>query len=111
LLLSLQGDPEGRLIMGDLTRSEGITPANSARALTEALSAQHIFHGMLGRVYERMGGEDFLFEWAQDNPGRFLTMLASSTPSVAPTQGITGDVTLHVHATLAPTELDVVSEQ
>ena len=74
--------------------------------IKQALSAQHAIHGMMGRVFERLGGEDFMFEWAQDNPGRFLGMLVKATPGLAPTQGLQGDVHLHVHNTLGPSELD-----
>ncbi len=82
-----------------------------AHDVTEVLSSQHALHGMFGRVFERLGGEDFLYEWAEDNPGRFLSMMTRMTPGLAPTQGLGGDVQLHVHATLAPTQLDVVSDQ
>ena len=79
--------------------------------LNEVLDQQHVLHGAFGRVYDRLGGEEFLYGWAEDNPGRFLSMLVKMTPAVQPTAGIQGDVHLHVHAALAPTELDVVSEQ
>ncbi len=83
----------------------------SVSDVRQALSAQHAIHGMFGSVFERLGGEEFLLEWAQDNPGRFLGMLTRMTPGLAPTTGLQGDIELHVHATLAPTELDVVSDQ
>jgi hypothetical protein len=83
----------------------------TAEQVRELLANQHVLHGMFGRVFERLGGEDFLMEWAEDNPGRFLSMLVKMTPTVQPTTGHVGDVHLHVHHSLAPTELDVVSEQ
>jgi hypothetical protein len=83
----------------------------SAAQVRELLANQHVLHGMFGRVFERMGGEEFLLDWAQDNPGRFLSMLVKMTPTVQPTTGVQGDVHLHVHHSLAPTELDVVAEQ
>ena len=72
----------------------------------QALSAQHAIHGMMGRVFERLGGEDFMYEWALDNPGRFLGMLVKATPGLAPTQGMQGDINLTVNQNLISTSLD-----
>ncbi len=80
--------------------------STSVAQIKAALAGQHAIHGMLGRVFERLGGEDFMFEWAQNNPGRFLNMMVKATPSIAPTEGLVGDVHLHVHQSLVPTKLD-----
>jgi hypothetical protein len=75
--------------------------------LASALGAQHAMHGLFGNVFMRLGGEDFVYEWARDNPGRFITLLTKMTPGLMPTSGVQGDVHLHVHQTLVPTELDI----
>jgi hypothetical protein len=74
--------------------------------LAGALGAQHAMHGLFGNVFLRLGGEDFIYEWARDNPGRFITLLTKMTPGLMPTAGHQGDVHLHVHQTLVPTDLD-----
>ena len=81
------------------------------RDVAGELSQQHAIHGMFGRVFDRLGGEEFLFDWAQENPGRFITLMTQMAPRVAPTSAIQGDVTIQVNAALKPTELDVVSDQ
>jgi len=75
-------------------------------AIREHLEQQHPLHGMLGRVYERVGGEDRVVEWADENFGGFLKLMMASTPSLQPMNHVQGDVHLHVHHALAPTELD-----
>lgn len=76
-----------------------------------ALEGQHAIHGVFGRVFDRLGGEEFLYDWAEENPGRFITLIVGMTPNLTPMNSVQGDVHLHVHASLQPTELDVVSEQ
>ena len=75
-------------------------------AIRQQLETQHPIHGMLGRVYERVGGEDMVVEWAEENPGAFIRLFIGTTPSMQPMNHVQGDVHLHVHHALAPTELD-----
>ena len=82
------------------------SPDGLSREVTHALENQHAIHGLFGRVFERMGGEEFLFQWAQENPSRFLTLLTKMTPTLTPMSGIQGDVNVHVHQSLIPTQLD-----
>ena len=72
----------------------------------EVLHSQHAIMGIFGNVFERLGGEDWLFEWAQDNPTKFITLMTKMVPTLQPTQGLQGDVKLIVHPTLVPSELD-----
>lgn len=76
----------------------------------QALEGQHAIHGIVGAVFERCGGEDFMYEWAVDHPGQFIKLLCSMTPGMAPTQGLQGDVVLHIHQSLGTSELDVLPE-
>jgi hypothetical protein len=73
----------------------------------QQLEAQHPLHGVLGRVWDRKGGEDFVADWADENPGAFIKMVMACTPSMQPMTTVQGDVVLHVHPSLAPTALDV----
>lgn len=77
------------------------------------LANQHPFHAMLGRVFQKFGGEERVVQWADENPGAYIRLMMGTTPSMQPMQHIQGDVNLHVHATLGPTALDgsIVDEQ
>lgn len=76
------------------------------KAIRVALEGQHAIHGIFGSVFEKLGGEDFLLDWAVDNPGRFITLLTKMTPGLQPTQGFQGDLNLTVHESLGTTSLD-----
>ena len=88
---------------------------SSTKAVVEQLQGQHAIHGIFGRVFERWGGEDRLLDWADENPGRFITLMVGMTPSMTPMNSVSGDVHLHVHQSLVPSALDgekaVVSDQ
>lgn len=77
-------------------------------ALREKMAGQHPFHESLAIVYERMGAEDALQEWAEDNPGKFfeLMMKASPPPQHNPKGGGLS-LTLALHPALAPGPLDI----
>jgi hypothetical protein len=74
-------------------------------ALRERMTAQHPLHGMFANVFENLGGEAALLEWAEDNPAQFFAMFTKLAPAAIP-KGTTGAVHLHVHSDLAPTALD-----
>jgi hypothetical protein len=77
-------------------------------AVKQSLAAQHPLHGILGNVFERLGGEQFVYEWAEDNPGRFISLIFGAAPKAPQVQGMTGDVTIVINNALQPTELDSV---
>ncbi len=74
--------------------------------VSTVLRGQHVLHGVLGEVYDELGGKELVKEWAKENPGGFIKMIMACTPSMTPMNHIQGDVHLHVHPALAPTELD-----
>ena len=86
--------------------SELIEDGKVVSKVRESLERQHAIHGVFGRVWDRLGGEEFLYEWAEENPGRFITLITKMTPGLAPTSGFQGKVVLHVDASLTPTALD-----
>ena len=49
-----------------------------------ALSAQHAVHGMFADVLEDLGGEQFIRDWAEQNPSRFITLFVKMTPNLMP---------------------------
>jgi hypothetical protein len=89
-------------------RQEGSLPVRQdwAGQLSGLLGAQHAMHGVFGNVFDRLGGEDFIYEWAVDHPTQFIKILVSMAPGLMPTAGMQGDVHLHVHHELKPTALD-----
>ncbi len=88
-----------------ITASRGVESA-MGNLLATTLEQQHPFHGMLGRVFDRVGGEDRVVEWADENFGSYMRMMVAVTPSVAPTQGMQGEVHLTINNNLVMTALD-----
>ena len=84
---------------------------SSVAKVRQSLAAQHPIHDMFGEVFEELGGKEFLVDWARDNPGRFISIFTKMTPGLQPQAVHQGDVILHVHPALAPTELDVIDSQ
>jgi hypothetical protein len=82
--------------------------SKEVEAVKQSLAAQHPLHGILGNVFERLGGEQFVYEWAEDNPGRFISLIFSTAPRAPQAQGMTGDVTIVINNALQPTDLDSV---
>ena len=87
--------------------AQELLPADDmTQRVKEVLHSQHAIMGIFGNVFERLGGEQFLLEWAQDNPTKFITLMTKMVPTLQPTSGLQGDVKLLVHPTLVPSELD-----
>ena len=70
------------------------------------LQSQHPLHALLGRTYERMGGDDWFVGWCEEHESAFVKLLFTATPAIQPVRGVQGEVHLHVHNTLGPTALD-----
>lgn len=63
--------------------------------------------GLLAETLDRLGGMDFVQEWAEDNPNEFMRLLAAAFP--APQQPSGGQtINLNMHPALAPGPLDIV---
>ena len=76
------------------------------KQIKDIMSAQHAVHGMMADVFEELGGQVFLKEYAEENPRWFLTMFLKSTPNILPQAGIQGDVNITINENLIPTKLD-----
>ena len=48
--------------------------------LRQELHKQHPIHNEFGEVYEQLGGQAHLKEWAEDNPTDFYRMFAAMAP-------------------------------
>jgi hypothetical protein len=85
--------------------------SDSKSLVSQHLEGQHPFFAALGRTYDRLGGDELLYEWGLENPGGFIKLMMATAPSVQPVTSIAGDVVLHVHPSLAPTALDAQEEK
>jgi len=74
--------------------------------IKQVLSAQHAIAGMLGEVFEDIGGQQGLTEYAAENRRWFYTSLFKNIPTMAPTVGMQGDVNITVNNNLTRTALD-----
>jgi hypothetical protein len=77
------------------------------------MKAQGPMYEMMANAFVRLGGEELVYDWGEENPGGIIRMMFTTcVPSLQPQSAIQGEVTLNVHHSLAPTALDnVVSEQ
>ena len=81
--------------------------------LRSVLEGQHAIHGIFGRVLEKLEnksmqetGNGFVYNWAEENPGRFINLICKMTPSLQPLSGMQGDITLTINNNLIQTSLD-----
>jgi len=89
-----------------MSDQELVLEQNDTQRLVDVLRSQHALMGIYGNVFERLGGEQFLYEWAGDNPSKFLSMIVKMVPNIAPTQGIVGDINIRISSDLPRTALD-----
>lgn len=85
-------------------------PDDPSSPIVQKFREQHPLHAAFASVYERLGGEEFLLDWAEENPDKFFAMMAKMAPA-APPKGQHGGLHLHVHPTLAAGPLDEVKGQ
>ena len=76
------------------------------RRVKEVLHGQHAIMGIFGNVFERLGGEQFVYEWALDNPTKYITLLTQMVPKLAPSQAMTGELVIRIHPELGHSPLD-----
>jgi hypothetical protein len=74
--------------------------------MKQALMKQHPIHGVFADVFDRLGGSDFLYGWAAENPDKFLNMFSRMTPSLSPSTGHHGDIKITVNTAIARGALD-----
>ena len=74
--------------------------------LVRQLESQNEVHGMFGRVFMRAGGEEYLLQYALEQPGPFIKLVAGMSPGLIPQAGFQGDVSITINNTLPPTDLD-----
>lgn len=90
--------------MGDL-----IKPNDNDQTITERMELQHPLHAHFAQAYENLGGLQYLEDFAEENPGQFLTMFLRLAPLPQQKGGgsTSGNVQVHIHPALAAGPLDV----
>jgi len=82
------------------------TPLSNEERLVSTMSDQHPVDGLFGEVFMEMGGKAFLKEWAEENPGKFLSFWRGMKPAINPISGRTGDLVIRIESSLGRTSLD-----
>jgi hypothetical protein len=88
------------------TATEIVLEPDDTKKLVDVLHSQHALMGIFGNVFERLGGEQFIYEWAEDNPTKYITLLTHMVPNLAPTQGLSGDINIRISSDLPRSALD-----
>ena len=87
--------------------AERATLQSSADQLViNSLHSQHPLMGVYSNVFMRLGGEDWILEWARENPSKYLNQLVKMVPNLQPTQGLVGDVNIRISNDLPRSGLD-----
>ena len=78
--------------------------------IIQAFDAGSPMQRLLGHTLDRLGGMDFVQEWAEDNPSDFMRLLMAANPAaVANTPG-SNQVNVNIHPALTPGPLDIQGE-
>lgn len=88
-------------------------PKSQEMSIREAMK-HHPFQDLMTDVFFELGGKQYILDWAsqEGNQEKFLRMLTKyGMPNLAPVQGSSGPIQLHVHQTLGPSELDITPEK
>ena len=87
--------------------TKGVQLESSADQLViNSLHSQHPLMGVYSNVFMRLGGEDWILEWARENPSKYLNQLVKMVPNLQPTQGLVGDVNIRISNDLPRSGLD-----
>ena len=92
--------------MADLPTTTPDVPGTDIveQTVSESLQ-QHPIHAMIGRTFDRLGGEDWFHMWAEENEDKFVSIMVRLAPVSAP-KGLQGGVHLHIHEGLGAGPLD-----
>ena len=81
----------------------------NTKAVRNTFGGQHSLHGMFANTLEQVGGQDFINEWARNNPTLFMEMLLKLAPPPTPAGsggGGSNRLELHIHPGLQAGALD-----
>ena len=85
---------------------EIVLEGEDTKRLVQVLHSQHALMGVYANVFQRLGGEDWILEWARENPSKYLNQLTRMVPNLQPTQGIQGEVNIRISNDLPRSALD-----
>jgi len=80
--------------------------SSADQLVINSLHSQHPLMGVYSNVFMRLGGEDWILEWARENPSKYLNQLVKMVPNLQPTQGLVGDVNIRISNDLPRSGLD-----
>jgi len=80
--------------------------SNPSQVMVAMLHSQHPLMGMYADAFMDIGGQEFLREWARENPSKFLNQMVRMVPNLQPTTGLQGDVNIRISNDLEPSSLD-----
>ena len=86
--------------------TEVLPDIDYAERVKDILNSQHAIMGIFGNVFVELGGQQFLLEWARDNPTKYITLLTKMVPTMSPVSGFQGDVNITINPALPRTSLD-----
>ena len=104
--MSEMGGQIGMHDMPDGPDQELMPEDDNVERIKQVLTAQHAMHGMLAEVFEDIGGQVALTEYAAENQRWFYSSFFKLTPTLAPTVGMQGDINLTINNHLTRTALD-----
>ena len=61
---------------------------------------------LLGATLERLGGMDFVQDWAEEHPSEFMRLLMAANPDTTAKASGGQTINLNLHPALAPGPLD-----
>tara|TARA_R110001599_G_scaffold201943_1_gene398719 strand:+ start:95 stop:472 length:378 start_codon:yes stop_codon:yes gene_type:complete len=77
-----------------------------AEPIQALMASQHPLDALLYQVHMDLGGHQFLLEYAHSYPGKFYDKVFASRPSMQPSSGMQGDITITIHNDLGRSPLD-----
>lgn len=93
--------------------SENLPTVQVEKEVLAAFNDGSPLQRLFGETLRRVGGIDFIQEWAEDNPTEFVRVLMAANPALIPQTPTvnTEQVNVNIHPSLTPGPLDVVSDQ
>jgi hypothetical protein len=84
-----------------------VVPPGPPTTVSEAFQHSHPLHRAFAKVWEELGGGDFLRDWAEDHPTEFVNVMLRLTPAPnTPLGAKENSMHLHVHPGLQAGPLD-----
>jgi hypothetical protein len=76
-----------------------------AKSLIATMQETHPIYGVFARVFEELGGQDRLLDWADDNFTDFIRIFSKMVPSGPANSGVS-QINIQINNELGPSPLD-----